>query len=140
MPSEWWADSVPAILNRNYAPLHLRETFGFLTAQWDVCKAWRIVGKWSRRTKRRRLISVPLRKGMNERIGLDKDESIPDLLLPLLVVQFSLNSKTTELTIPAIIDGWHRVERGLSDGLMSLPAFQFTKAESRRLLKGPQCT
>lgn len=141
MPSDWWSDSIPAILNRNYAPLHRNETFGLRTAQWDVSKAWGIVGKWSPRTKQRRLISVPLRKGMSEYIGLDKCGSIPDLLLPLLVVQFALNSIATEFNIPVIIDGWHRIDRGLSDGLKSLPAFQFTKAESCRLLKGvPQCT
>jgi len=90
---------------------------------YDVRKAWRIVNRWSRSKRKRRLLSllvsrcvVPHQRPPAGRV---------DLAIPVLAAR---NGKEIVL-----IDGRHRQQKAVRTRVRILPLFLLTRAESQRI-------
>jgi hypothetical protein len=109
-----------------YTVKHKYERFHFLTAEWDVAKAWGIVAAWSKhqRYRRRRICSIV--NAPTALIAINQDiVAVADLSLPLLAV--------VEQGSLFVIDGWHRIAKAQKEGVTTLPAFVFLDHENKKI-------
>ena len=120
---------------------YAEEMFSFLTSDWDVDAAKRIIAAKPRKIERidthvcepflsRRMATpgggLTIRAGIltnSERVA--NDASI-DLTIPLIVAHTKQGN-----ALP--IDGWHRVAKAVALGVEKLPVVYLTKAESKRV-------
>ena len=93
------------------------EDFRMLHMRWDISKAWDLVER-DEIEHRRGEVDVTAAAGMLWMIGIDRDYlemmDETDLEYPLLITHI-------EDVGNLIIDGWHRVAKGLELGITMLP-------------------
>lgn len=130
----------------NNEGLRADEWFPFGAWAWDVAKARKLLMKTPKVCQPMRLANFRSMLGELPTPGMSEAElnALQQALIGIHIDWPKAMSATIDLSIPVfvapmratviVIDGWHRVARGLADGRKILPAILFTEEEAKKFI------